>query len=402
MKMRPVLLLSFSILGVALMNCLGCAGAGDGSTTPPPSPGPTITKQPAAASIPMGLTATYTVTASGTGLSYQWYRNGAAIAGATAATYTTPATVFADSGDVFTVKVSNVGGAMTSSPAGLTVTARAPLAGDLRFRLVDTASVLSGTASFQQAYPIACPFGGGQGIAYRYGSGNGMGFFLSNNGCPWYYNVTGPSEGVSTTYQVSAAAQLAEVLGASIFTSTPPPNDPHSVIMSAGIPSVDTDAIALAYFSNSAVGAYDMHQVSVDVSALSAAVAQEGLAGRVVTALYLVGSTATYFSYGWAGDPSSVYETRVVTGSLGDVSNMATTLAGQGYIVTATGSAQAADGSGVWMVGTRLRGDTMARPVMSVAEPYAGSLVSGGYAVVAVAIQYQNNNQVMNQWVGER
>jgi beta-galactosidase len=84
---------------------------------------PTITSQPASRTVAVGQTATFSVVASGTGtLTYQWSRNGAAIAGATASSHTTPATTTADSGAQFTVAVSNAGGTVVSSAATLTVT----------------------------------------------------------------------------------------------------------------------------------------------------------------------------------------------------------------------------------------------------------------------------------------
>jgi hypothetical protein len=62
------------------------------------------------------------VVAGGTApLSYQWQKNGANIAGATATSYTTPATTTADSGSTFRVVVSNTAGTVTSSAATLTV-----------------------------------------------------------------------------------------------------------------------------------------------------------------------------------------------------------------------------------------------------------------------------------------
>lgn len=83
---------------------------------------PAITTQPASATVTEGQTATFTVVASGsTPMTYLWYRNGAAIAGATQASYTTPATVLSDSGAQFTVVVSNSAGSDTSQAATLTV-----------------------------------------------------------------------------------------------------------------------------------------------------------------------------------------------------------------------------------------------------------------------------------------
>ncbi|HEY6174278.1 MAG TPA: discoidin domain-containing protein [Kofleriaceae bacterium] len=83
---------------------------------------PAITSQPASRTVALGQTATFSVVASGSGLSYQWSKNGAAIAGATAASYTTPATTAGDNGAQFTVAVSNAGGTVVSSAATLTVT----------------------------------------------------------------------------------------------------------------------------------------------------------------------------------------------------------------------------------------------------------------------------------------
>src|SRR4029077_2924126 len=83
---------------------------------------PTITTQPVSQTVTAGQTATFTVVAVGTApLSYQWQKNGVNIAGATAASYTTPVTTTADSGATFLVVVSNTAGTVTSIAAALTV-----------------------------------------------------------------------------------------------------------------------------------------------------------------------------------------------------------------------------------------------------------------------------------------
>jgi len=83
---------------------------------------PTITTQPTNQTVTAGQTATFTVVAAGTApLSYQWQKNGVNIAGATAASYATPATTTSDSGSTFAAAVSNTAGAVTSSAATLTV-----------------------------------------------------------------------------------------------------------------------------------------------------------------------------------------------------------------------------------------------------------------------------------------
>lgn len=117
---------------LALGVIVACGGGGGGSTPPPPpSVAPAISTQPTDQSVQAGATATFTVTASGTApLSYQWKKGGTAIAGATSASYTTPATVVGDSGSSFTVTVTNGAGSVTSSAAVLTVT---PLATKLAY-----------------------------------------------------------------------------------------------------------------------------------------------------------------------------------------------------------------------------------------------------------------------------
>jgi len=121
---RSILL---GILSFALLS-FGCGGYDSGSYNPPPGGGggtaPYITTQPVNQTVTAGQTATFTVAASGTApLTYQWRKNGANIAGATASSYTTPATNTADSGETFDVVVSNSAGSATSNTATLTVNA---------------------------------------------------------------------------------------------------------------------------------------------------------------------------------------------------------------------------------------------------------------------------------------
>jgi hypothetical protein len=83
---------------------------------------PTITTQPANQTVTAGQTATFSVTATGTApLAYQWQMNGTDIPNATGASYTTPVTTTANSGEQFRVMVSNSAGNVTSNSATLTV-----------------------------------------------------------------------------------------------------------------------------------------------------------------------------------------------------------------------------------------------------------------------------------------
>jgi hypothetical protein len=94
-------------------------------TVTAPDTKPAITTQPANITVSAGQTATFTVDATGTApLTYQWMQ-GTTIVGSSSASYTTPATTSSNSGEKFSVTVSNSAGSITSSMATLTVTAAA-------------------------------------------------------------------------------------------------------------------------------------------------------------------------------------------------------------------------------------------------------------------------------------
>jgi hypothetical protein len=115
--------LCVAFLGLILTGCTRVTPPGSGSTNSAgSSTAPSITTQPASQSVTAGQTATFSVTATGTApVSYQWQKNGLAVAGATAPSYTTMATLMADNGSQFQVLVSNATGNAASSTATLTV-----------------------------------------------------------------------------------------------------------------------------------------------------------------------------------------------------------------------------------------------------------------------------------------
>src|SRR5438105_666108 len=114
---------TFRTLLLLALPLSGCGSDSAPSAQSPVNPvAPAITTQPASQMVVAGQTATFTVTATGTApLSYQWQKNGTAMGGATADSYTTAATTAADNGDQFTVVVSNAAGSVTSKAAALTV-----------------------------------------------------------------------------------------------------------------------------------------------------------------------------------------------------------------------------------------------------------------------------------------
>ncbi len=96
---------------------------------------PTATLQPADVSAVVGATATFTAAAGGTPTpTVQWQQSTdagatwASINGATTTSYTTPATVLADSGKLYRAMFTNASGSANSNAATLTVTATPPTA----------------------------------------------------------------------------------------------------------------------------------------------------------------------------------------------------------------------------------------------------------------------------------
>jgi hypothetical protein len=124
---RPNFLLQLTTV-VAAFAFVGCAGlvSSNGSNGGTKAVAPAITSQPASQIVTAGQRATFSVTVTGTApLNYQWLKNSANISGATAASYTTPATIAGDSGARFDVVVSNSAGSVASAMATLTVNAAA-------------------------------------------------------------------------------------------------------------------------------------------------------------------------------------------------------------------------------------------------------------------------------------
>lgn len=108
----PHLLLASGVLALLL----ACAG-GSGGTEAPPA-GPRLTTLPVAQAGYRGDVVTYRVGAEGTGHSYQWFRNGTAIPGATTDSYALPVQA-ADDQARYSVRVTASAGGATTSPEAL-------------------------------------------------------------------------------------------------------------------------------------------------------------------------------------------------------------------------------------------------------------------------------------------
>jgi hypothetical protein len=102
-----------------------CGGGGGSSTTAAATIAPSITSQPVAVSVALGAAATLSVTASGDDLTYQWYKAGTAITGATSSSYSIAATIATDLSTYYVI-VTNSKGSVTSNTVSLNVTSLNP------------------------------------------------------------------------------------------------------------------------------------------------------------------------------------------------------------------------------------------------------------------------------------
>jgi hypothetical protein len=378
--------------------CLaGCGGQGvleNPSTAMPATIAPSITTQPAGLTVPIGLEGIFYVGSGGNGNpTFQWYRNGVAIPDTNSLSYTTSPVTAANSGDVYTFTVTNSLGSATSRPAILTAGARAPQQGDLRFQQVDSENTINGVGGgsglpedFIDRGGYLAPYSIGiLDFDYEECPPNGPGpigcvYFIVSFGQP--YGTTP----LATCFFGGFYSDLQADLSNGVFSSVTSPFgggsllSPNTVVTSLVISSAD-DRFALSYTKTSQAGGFDLAQHNVDPSQLQAAATQEGQHGRVITALSYNGTQITYFSYGWTGDTTTLYETQTATSTFATAGVAAANLAAQGYIITALGGDDIA--GVVVMVGTRVQGDTLPRQIAVI--PYAGNyapILTGGYAVV--------------------
>jgi hypothetical protein len=352
---------------------------------------PAIAQQPMGQSVPMGRSASFSVTATGPALHYQWLRGGTPVSGAISSAYTTPPTAFADSGSTYTVIVSNTGGSVTSAVASLTVTARAPAQGDLRFQQVDADSTVNGYGnptgmSTNLDGRMGMSFGSSIGTSFYVGPGNCANPpSLDGVGCAWSFSsIPVATAGLSAAYAADFYDSFSHDLQGSwpLFGNGLLPTSSHSVITSLDLEPADI-LFALAWVQDEAQDSFTAVQRTVAPANLASAAAAEGAASRVITAISHNAGQITYFAYGWQSDTTTIYETQIATGSADTVVAQAADLAAQGYIITATGIAD--DIGTVILVGTRVQGDTLPRPFIAAqGSTQIGTMQSQGYATVGV------------------
>ena len=370
-------LFSSSLLLGAMFLLWGCGATHTANPVSPVATPLSITQQPQDSSTPLGQTATFSVSAVGTGtLSYQWSENGGAITGATGASYTTPAVTPGDTGSKFVVTVRDGSADVSSNPAILTVGPRSPTAGDLRFQLVDSTAMSNGLYApgwkyhMGIEYPWGYAYSNSVGTPLRIGGGVCA---TSKQACAWsYITVPVPAEmSLSVIYRTDMPEQLNTDLQSWIT--------PNTVVTSLDIEASE-DVFAMSFIQDAAGGGFDYRLETATLSGLPALVAQDGTQSRVVTAISFNDATGqmNLLSCGWASDKTTVYDTNVLTTSYGNIGQAAATLANAGYIVTAFGGNPT---DGYVLVGTRVHGDSMPRPIL-VFPPTPTSTSTVGYALV--------------------
>jgi hypothetical protein len=334
----------------------GCAAGSSSGSTPPSDQAVNIISQPASMTAPLGRTATFSVTASGAApLKYQWVRNGSEIAGATEASYTTSAVSSVDSGSTFQVKISNANSSISSNVATLTAGARAPAIGDLRYLLAQQVTLPGFGQNGAKAGVVAS---GSETIRNAVGTPLELGSFQAcspASGCAWGFSALFLPQGMTGLTMWYKGGNL------SYFDS-----DLQSIIASnTVITSLDlepaTNAYGISWVQTGQSGGFDYRLEIVPPAEIQSTVAQDGAESRIITAASFDAKGQAYLvSYGWQGDRTTAYDVKTVIVAPQDAATAAIQLAGAGYAISAFGGN---DTRGYVLVGTKVVGDTLPRPV---------------------------------------
>jgi hypothetical protein len=370
------------LFSLILSAILGCSSGG----TPPPinsNSAPSIVTQPSDASAQVGQNVTFTVAAQGsTPLEYQWSRNGNAIPSATSSSYTTPALVSADFGDVFSVAVSNSFGQVSSASAHLNLGPRSPLSGDLRFQQVAAATTAPGYGGINNGtltYPSSLIQVNGWGTPLSLGPGCIGAASQGPSACKWIWFTFGRANltGIGIVYTNQPASDL------DWFIS----QDTDSEVINSVAINQDFNSAGFSVVGWNNASGFSCTKHTVSLANLNNELTKAGAAGAVPTAISPDGGNVTFYACSWKAD-SFTYDVQLQQATSTTVASAASALAQAGYIITSSGGS----GDDLFLVGTRVQGDTVPRPILVIqAGASPQPLADGGYSTVAVGSDSNGN-----------
>lgn len=365
----------------------GCV-AGSGGSASPPIQEVVITAQPLSQPVPVGQMGTFTITATGTApLSYQWSENGFAIPGATSASYSTPVVQLGANGSTaigsFRVTIRNAVNSVTSNTAALTAGPRSPRAGDLRYLLFQQVDLpgFTTTAGFG---PVEL------GITEQ-STANALGnplslssTYVSNGGCEWitsYWFLPPPMTGFAMYYQEGFTNHQSY---SSYLQSVAQPN---IVITSMDLEPV-CQLLGASWVLTAQGGNFDQRIETVPMGANLATEIQnqatlDGGEFRIVTAATIddSGQQAVLLSYGWSGDTATLYESQAYVVPPNQIGATAATLANNGYFISGVGGN---DTDGYILIGMRVKGDSLPRPISANGVAGTATLTSKPYSTLVI------------------
>lgn len=217
---------------------------------------PVIVTQPVSVDVVVGGSATFTVGAIGTApLSYQWYRNGSLLSGATASSLTLTNLVDALNSDYYNVVVSNSVGSASSYSVRATIVAQGPTITEQPIPTV----VVEGSTF----HVTVAAYGGGTLRYQWYRDGVAI-----PNATTSYYSVSGAASSHTGDYYVSVANVVGTVTSATVHVQVVkqlPPSKPQIIGYGGGTLGGNLSLTLNTFSSSSSSPTYQWYRDGVAI-----------------------------------------------------------------------------------------------------------------------------------------